>query len=32
MNGTNHIDCVTARSLNMFKNKVNTYLMRAGYT
>ena len=25
-------DCVTASSLNMFKNKVDTYLTRAGYT
>ena len=25
-------DCVTASSVNMFKNKVNTYLKRAGYT
>ena len=25
-------DCVTARSMNMLKNKVNTYLRRAGYT
>ena len=24
-------DCVTASSVNMFKNKVDTYLMRAGY-
>ena len=24
-------DCVTARSVNMFKNKVDTYLRRAGY-
>ena len=24
-------DCVTASSMNMFKNKVNTYLRRAGY-
>ena len=25
-------DCVTASSANMFKNKVDTYLRRAGYT
>ena len=25
-------DCVTASSVNMFKNKVDTYLRRAGYT
>ena len=25
-------DCVTASSLNMFKNKVDTYLRRADYT
>ena len=25
-------DCVTASSVNIFKNKVNTYLRRAGYT
>ena len=24
--------CITASSVNMFKNKVNTYLGRAGYT
>ena len=24
-------DCVTASSVNMFKNKVDTYLKRAGY-
>ena len=24
-------DCVTAISVNMFKNKVDTYLRRAGY-
>ena len=24
--------CVTASSVNMFKNKVDTYLRRAGYT
>ena len=26
------IVCVTASSVNMFKNKVDTYLRRAGYT
>ena len=25
-------DCVTASSVNTFKNKVDTYLRRAGYT
>ena len=25
-------DCVTASSVNRFKNKVDTYLRRAGYT
>ena len=25
-------DCVTASRVNMFKNKVDTYLRRAGYT
>ena len=25
-------DCITASSVNMFKNKVDTYLMRADYT
>ena len=25
-------DCITANSVNMFKNKVDTYLRRAGYT
>ena len=25
-------DCVTATNVNMFKNKVDTYLRRAGYT
>ena len=25
-------DCVTANSVNMFKNKVDTYLRRVGYT
>ena len=24
MNGTNYLDCVTARNVNMIKNKVNT--------
>ena len=30
MNGTTY--CVTASSVNMFKNKVDTCLRRAGYT
>ena len=25
-------DCTTASSMNMFRNKVDTYLRRAGYT
>ena len=25
-------DCITASNVNMFKNKVDTYLRRAGYT
>ena len=25
-------DCVTASSVNMYKNKVDTYLRRVGYT
>ena len=25
-------DCITANSVNMFKNKVDTYHRRAGYT
>ena len=25
-------DCITASSMNMFKNNVGTYLRRAGYT
>ena len=25
-------DCITASSVNMFKNRLDTYLMRAGYT
>ena len=25
-------DCVTASNMNTFKNKVGTYLRRAGYT
>ena len=25
-------DCITATSVNMFKNKLDTYLRRAGYT
>ena len=32
MNGTNYLDCVTASSVNMFKNKVDTYLRRVDYT
>ena len=33
MNGTLlSTDCVTASSMNIFKNKVDTYLRRAGYT
>ena len=32
MNGTNYLDCVIASSVNMFKNKVDTYLRRVGYT
>ena len=34
INGWNKLptDCVTASSVNMFKNKVDTYLRRAGYT
>ena len=28
----NSTDCVTASSVNVFKNKVDTYLRRAGYT
>ena len=31
MNGTNYLNCVTASSMNMFNNKVATYLRRAGY-
>ena len=27
-----YIDCVTASSVNIFKNKVDTYLRRADYT
>ena len=26
------MDCITASSVNMFKNRVDTYLRRAGYT
>ena len=26
------MDCITASSMNMFKNRVDTYLRRAGYT
>ena len=25
-------DCINASSVNMFKNKLNTYIRRAGYT
>ena len=25
-------DCITASSVNMFKNRLDTYLRRAGYT
>ena len=25
-------DCITASSVNMFKNRVDTYIRRAGYT
>ena len=32
MSGTDSLDCATASSVNMFKNKVDTYLRRAGYT
>ena len=30
MNGTN--DCVNASSVNMFKHRIDRYLIRAGYT
>ena len=30
MNGTN--DCVNASNVNMFKNRIDRYLIRAGYT
>ena len=26
------MDCITASNVNIFKNKVDTYLRRAGYT
>ena len=26
------MDCITASSVNMFKNELDTYLRRAGYT
>ena len=26
------MDCITANSVNMFKNKLDTYLRRAGYS
>ena len=33
MNGTNYLqNCVTASSVNVFKNKVDTYLRRVDYT
>ena len=33
MNGTNlQNDCVNASSVNMFKNRIDRYLIRAGYT
>ena len=32
MIGTNYLQTVTASSVNMFKNKVDTYLRRADYT
>ena len=34
MNGTNCPinDCVNASSVNMFKNRIDRYLIRAGYT
>ena len=33
MNGTNyHNDCVDANGVNMFKNRIDRYLIRAGYT
>ena len=32
MNGTNCQNCVNASSVNMFKNKIDIYLIRAGYT
>ena len=32
MNGTDYpADCVGASSVNMFKNKIDMYLRRAGY-
>ena len=33
MNGNNYLqNCITASSVNMFKNKLDTYLIRASYT
>ena len=33
MNGTNcQNDCVNASSANMFKNRIDRYLIRVGYT
>ena len=32
MKGTNYLDCVNVSSVNMFKNKIDKYLRRAGYT
>ena len=32
INEWNKLDCVNASSVNMFKNKINIYLIRAGYT
>ena len=34
MNGTNYKinDCVNASSVNMFKNRIDKYLIGAGYT
>ena len=29
---TDYLDCVTASSVNMFKNKTDKYLRKAGYT
>ena len=32
MNGTNCSDFVNASSVNMFTNRIDRYLIRAGYT